>query len=369
MSPPGPLSGQSPARTLWGVYREAVVEAASRPVWSLLIVTMIGGMCVATLLTSGRTEAAEAAALAQIDAEGTRTLVVRAAADAGLDATVVGRIRRIDGVEMVVAFGPITDARNGLVAGAPRVPVRRMYGDLIGKSVGSGAYASHLGAEALGLRDGTGLIAADDGRDLVVRGTLDTPQVLADLEPLVVVPVTGLPPDPVVLLIVVVDEPREVAAVSGVVVNTLQLSDPTKATIETSVQLASVRAAVSGELRNYGRATVLGILGVAGALVAASLLGLVQMRRKDFGRRRALGASQSLIVALVLTEVLQMGVVGALLGTAATLVSLGLSGAALPTARFVLAVGIASVVTGVLAALLPAAVASRRDPLYELRVP
>ena len=369
MSPRGLRSGQSPATTLWSVCREAVVEAATRPVWSLLVVAVIAGMCAATLLTSGRTEAAEAAALAQIDAEGTRAIVVRAASDAGLDATVIERIRRIGGVQTVVAFGPITDGRNGLVEGAPRVPVRQVYGDLMGASAGGYAYASPLGAEALGFRDGTGLVTTVDGRDLVVGGTLDVPEYLADLEPLVVVPVSGLPPDPVALLIVVVDEPREVAAVSRVVVDTLQLSDPTKATIETSAQLASVRAAVSGELKDYGRATVLGILGVAGALVAASLLGLVQLRRKDFGRRRALGASQSLIVALVLTEVLQMGVVGVLLGTSVTLATLGLSGALLPSAEFVSAVAVASVVTGILAALVPAAVASRRDPLYELRVP
>jgi hypothetical protein len=63
--------------------------------------------------------------------------------------------------------------------------------------------------------------------------------------------------------------------------------DPGSVTVETSQQLADIRAAISGELGAHGRATVLGILATSALLVAANLLGLVVMRRKDFGRRRA----------------------------------------------------------------------------------
>ena len=56
--------------------REAVASARSQLVASVLTVVVIAGLCVAALLTSGRTVAAEEAALAQLDAVGTRSIVI-----------------------------------------------------------------------------------------------------------------------------------------------------------------------------------------------------------------------------------------------------------------------------------------------------
>lgn len=46
-----------------------------------------------------------------------------------------------------------------------------------------------------------------------------------------------------------------------------------------------------------------------------------------------------------------------------------LTGSPLPAVEFDLAVGVAATLTAVVAALIPALVAARREPLYELRTP
>src|SRR5690606_24947259 len=92
-------------------------------------------------------------------------------------------------------------------------------------------------------------------------------------------------------------------------------NEPGTVTVDTSAQLAEIRAAVNGELRTYGHGTVLAILAVSTVLVAANLLALVIMRRKDFGRRRALGATRGLIIALVIVLVAVADGAGAGAGT------------------------------------------------------
>lgn len=350
--------------------REGWHSAWSQPVASVLTLVMVAGMCAAVLATTGRTAAAEQAALSQIDAAGTRTVTVRAAEESGLDATVVERVARITEVESVAAFGPLLDVRNAAVQGAPKVAVRPVYSG-IEIPMGPGqAYASRAGAQALGLLDGVGDVVTDGGAHITVAGgAIEVPEHLRDLEPMVVQPVDIGPGAPVAVLVVLAREPAQVGAVADTVAGLLGAADPQSVTIETSERLAVVRAAVEGELGTYGRETVLGILGVAGLLVAANLFGLVHLRRKDFGRRRALGASQGLIVGLLLVQTGTVAVIGALTGILGSVAVLVTSGLPVPGTTFTGAVGVAAVLTAVVAAVAPAVVAARRDPLHELRVP
>jgi len=103
--------------------------------------------------------------------------------------------------------------------------------------------------------------------------------------------------------------------------------------------------------------------------MAVLLSGLVMMRRKDFGRRRALGASRGLIVALLLVQTAQLAVAGVVAGLIAACSVLLLSGDPVPTAEFSAALGVLAVAAATAAAAPPAVLASRRDPVRELRVP
>lgn len=374
-------------RQIGAVLHEALAAARSQPVASLLTIAMVAGMCAAALLTTGRTVAAEQAALARIDAAGTRSVIVRADPNAGLTVALLDRLRTVDSIEAVTGFGPIVDARNADIPGATKVATRRAYGTIgdsalvaftpvTGAIAEERALASPSALRELGLQDGTGELLTDDGHGVVIVGELSVPDHLAFLEPLVVVPSSTAgaasganPDDPLVVLVVLARTPQEVAVVTETVRGLVTPADPTAVSIETSAELAAIRAAVRGELGAYGRGTVLAILAVAALLVAVNLLALVTMRRRDFGRRRALGATQSLIVTLLLCQVLLLALIGGATGVGIALVTLAASGQPLPDPAFTAAVAVAATLTATIAAFLPAVVASRRDPLHELRVP
>lgn len=147
------------------------------------------------------------------------------------------------------------------------------------------------------------------------------------------------------------------------------VADPSQVTIESSARLAALRADVEHNLTTYGRSLLLLILACGGGLIAIILRSLVLLRRRDFGRRRALGATRGTIVALLLIQVAVLTVVGVALGVVATLVASRLRGLALPGPDFFAAVGLLTLVAALAGALLPAVFAARREPLKELRTP
>jgi putative ABC transport system permease protein len=174
---------------------------------------------------------------------------------------------------------------------------------------------------------------------------------------------------PVSVLVVIAARPDLVAPLSRAVQSVLAVDDPTKVKLSTSESLAQLRALVQGQLGSFGRSLVIVIFALTAVLVAAILYGLVMLRRKDFGRRRALGASQSLIITLLLTQMFVLSTIGTVLGCTFAAIGLIATGDPLPGIPFFAAVGILAITTGLAAALLPAVVAARRDPLRELRVP
>jgi putative ABC transport system permease protein len=364
--------------------RECVASAASQRVTSAVTIVLVAGMCVAALLTTGRTVAAEQAVLARIDDAGTRSIVVRSDPAAGVTAGLLDQLAAFDGVATAAGFGPITDVRNAAVDGGPPVPVRNGYGEVGGRRlaadaaaayVGVKAIASRAGAEALRLHDHTGTALSADGETFIVDETLTVPAHLAFLEPLVLVPsspsspATAQPEDPLAVLVVLARAPHAVAGVEAALRELLAHIPPDQMAIETSADLAAIRAAVRGELGTYSRATVLGILAISGVLVAVTLFALVTLRRKDFGRRRALGATRGTIVGLLLVQVVLLALAGTALGIGGSLAALSAGGDPLPGWDFTAAIAVDGIITAMLAAVAPAIFASRRDPLHELRVP
>ena len=93
------------------------------------------------------------------------------------------------------------------------------------------------------------------------------------------------------------------------------------------------------------------------------------MRRKDFGRRRALGASRALIICLLLTQTAVLCLAGTALGIGISLIVLASAGDPLPGASFTGALAVLTVTTALAAALTPAIAASSREPIRELRIP
>lgn len=361
------------------IVREALATARAQPVASLVSIVMVAGMCATVLLTTGRTVGAEQAVVGSIDSAGTRSIVIRAEPGAGLTTDVLDRIANLEGVEWSGAFGGAMDVTNALVPDGTRVPIRMAWSsDLSDLGVPSRqaipndtAWASPIALQQLGMVDSSGGLVAPSGATYAVGGPIRTPDYLQILEPLVIVPqMRDTQTDqPVSVLVVVAERPDLVAPVAQAVQSVLAVDDPSKVKITTSEALATLRALVQGQLGSFGRNLVVVIFALTAVLVAAILYGLVMLRRKDFGRRRALGASRGLIIALLLAQMAALSIVGAVLGTGLAIVSLRITGDPLPGSAFLLALTVLAVAVGTLAALIPAIAASRRDPLKELRVP
>lgn len=364
----------------WAVVREALSSARAQPVASLVSIIMVAGMCATVLLTTGRTVGAEQAVIGSIDSQGTRSIVVRVDPRAGLDASVLDRIANLEGVEWAGAFSNAYDATNSLVPDGTKVPIRTVWSDDLGE-LGIPAHqplpngmvwASETTLDQLGMADSTGGLTVTTGATYAVAGEIETPDFLAALEPLVIVPQNrreSLGTESVGVLIVIARQPDLVAPVAVTVKSVLAVDDPSTITMSTSESLAQLRALIQGQLGSFGRNLIVIVFTVTAVLVSTILYGLVMLRRKDFGRRRALGASRGMIVALLLSQMAILSGAGAVIGTGVAVASLLLSGDPLPGVTFMLALAVLAIAVGTLAALVPAIAASRRDPLKELRVP
>ncbi|MGF3053937.1 ABC transporter permease [Microbacterium sp. YY-03] len=358
--------------------REAFASARSGPVASIVTIIMVTGMILAVMLTTGRTVGAEQNVLGSIDSAGTRSIVIRAEDSAGVTADALNRMAGIEGIEWAGAFSSAIDSTNGINPDGTRVPVRFAYGTNLARLdintpsplPGELAYASQTALDQLGLIDIAGSITLTTGSNYAVAGRINVPDFLTGFEPLALVPqpnATGT--EPINVIVVIAERPDLVAPVSAAVLSVLAADDPTKITVQTSAALAELRALIEGQLGSFSRGLVLALLGLTGALVAILLYGLVMMRRKDFGRRRALGATRSYIVTLLLAQTALLATAGIAIGTIGSVIALLALGDPLPGLAFTAALAILTLVTALIAALVPALVASRREPIRELRVP
>lgn len=355
---------------------EAVASARSQAVTSVLTILVVLGMVLAVMLTTGRTVASEQQIIGSIDATGTRAIVVDAGAGSGLTSSVLGRLSEIEGIEWAGGFSQATDGTNARIPGGAKAPIRYVYTDhpeRLGLPAGGTqhdvlAWASDRGFEALGMKDLVGTVALTNGAVIGTGGTLRTPDYLKDLEPLILVPGSGSESE-IALLIVVADAPELVKPVTEAVVSLLGVNDVTGIKVQASEELLELRALIQGQLGSFSRGIVLVMLAITGALVGIILFGLVMLRRRDFGRRRALGATRSFVVAMLLVQTLVLAVAGSVFGMVTSCVILLLNGDPLPSLEFGASLLVLSLGTTVLAAVVPAVVASRRDPLHELRVP
>lgn len=348
----------------------------AQPVPSALTVLVVAGMILIVMMTAGRTVAMEREVLASVDDAGTRTIRVSGPDAAGLHPDVLDRIAHIDGIEWAGAFSSAIDATNTLNPDGLRVPVRLVYSDRLDRlgisrvtPPGSTAYASQDALDRFGLPDIGGAITLTTGQTSAIGARIAVPDFLSEWEPLTLIPADRSAPAPVTMIVVIAESPQYVRPLTDAVLSVLAADDSSKVSVRTSEELAQLRGLIQSQLGSSSRALVLGLLAMTAVLVAVILFGLVMMRRRDFGRRRALGATRGYIVVLLLTQTGLLAVIGVAAGvSAATIAAVAVRGP-LPDAAFASAVGVLAVIAATLAALVPATVASRREPIRELRVP
>jgi putative ABC transport system permease protein len=367
--------------------REATDASRASPAFSLLTLLAVTGMCVAVLLTTGRAVATEQTVLARIDAAGTRTIIIRSTDPSDpIRAGVVSRLLAFDSVQNALALGPLVDVHVAAPHGGPRVGAREVTSGGPGlerltevpaasSPVGARvAVAAHAATDALGLADGIGTVADANGRTYVLQGQAELPDHVEFLASTVLIPSSEVGGSEVgggySLVVVLARSPGDVDSLSRSSLSVLGVRDVTTLTVETSSDLASIRSAVGGELRAAGERTVSTILTVSALVLSVTQFGLVTLRRRDFGRRRALGATRVVIFLLIVYQAAILAVLGATLGVGlATLVLILFDGGLLPGWRFIFSVAYLAVLLAVVSAALPAVLASQRDPVRELRVP
>lgn len=358
--------------------KESWASGKSMPVAFAVTFVVVTAMVIAIMVTTGRVVGAERQVLTTIDSAGTRTIVVRAEKNAGLTTAVLGRLNNIAGIAWIGAFGEAADTSNLHSPDGNRVATRSLYTtDMAQLGIrfpnemfGDEVYLSELAMKRLGLLEGAGAVVDDAGRSYSVKGKLQTPAFLQELEPLALVPQAEITAEQeIAMLIVVADTPSLVASIGETVTSVLDVQDMSQVYIETSAAYAELRGIIEGQLATAGRTMVVFITLLSATLVSLLLFGLVMLRRKDYGRRRALGASQGLIIKLVTLQTLLPALGGAICGTLISLTLLIVWRDPLPDIMFCLAVIVLALCTAFVAAIVPALYAAHRQPLQELRVP
>ncbi len=355
--------------------REAVATARSQRVLSAIGCLVVAVVVLSVLVTAGHTNASRRGLLATLDEAGTRQVTVSDIdGKALLTPSVVRRIASLSPTSWALGLGPVVDGSNSLRGGDERVASRYMtnlpppssYSIVKGRPIAPGeAMAGKDAANALGLIDGAGAISSD-AYSVPVVATAEFRAPLEFLNDTVVI----LGPDEAPTLIIALAENSDhVEALSKAVEEVLDPVRYESVRVESSAQLAAIRAKVNQDSGTSGAAIITGALGTGLILTAATSLGSVTVRRRDYGRRRALGATRSNIVVLVLAQTAVAGVAGALIGSVVGVLAVVTLAGTSPDPLLVGGVGVLSINVTMVAAVPSAALAALRDPVRILRVP
>lgn len=359
--------------------REALSTTWANKVPTALVAFLVAIMCATTLATVGRTAAAEQQVADRLDAAGSRLLVVTDTRNGDLITTaVVDQTRQLSVTERAVGVQIPVDVVNKVIGpGGTRVPAWTVQGDLsevltltAGRWPRPGeALVSATGQTSLGMDHPVGavqLASTSQVGDYSVVGAFTPKEPFGAYEAgLVVAAEPGAVSDS---LYVVVTDSGVASAAQSAVLGLVAPPEFDSISIQSPVALAELQAEVAGDLGTFGRTLLLGVLGAGALLVAIVVLADVLVRRKDLGRRRALGATRGIILALVIARTLLPALLGGALGIGAGL-WLAARFDAVPPWQFSLGTATLAVLAAVISAILPAFYAATRDPVRVLRTP
>lgn len=361
--------------------REALATAWAAKVPSALVLLLVASMCAATVATVGRTAAAQAQLDKRLDEAGSRVLTIADARGQGLlSSTVVDHTAGLSTSERAVGTLIPVDVVNGVIGqGGTRVPAWGVHGDMgavadltAGRWPGPGeAIVTDTAMRTLGMDEPVGWVAQAsstvmDDWSVVGSFTPREPFGTYDTGVLYVAP-TGQALDTVQ---VVLTESSAAQATQTQVLRLIDPPTPDALTLTSPVTLAQLQAEVTGDLNAFGAALLIGVLGGGALLVAIVVLADVLVRRKDLGRRRALGATRATIIILVLGRTLAPALTGAACGLAiGLLITSRLGTGTTPPTEFLLGTATLALLAAATAAIPPALYAATRDPVRVLRTP
>ena len=363
---------------------EALAAARSAVIPTVLVAMVVGATCLSVLLTVGRQAAAEQALAEQLSGPDARTMTVTVTATASrptITPAAVEVISTLRGTSSVLATTIPRDTYNGALGpGATPLALVATAGTLDtaitlerGRLPAPGeAIVSAAGLKRLNLAEPIGWLEGSDGTQYPIVGQFTAPapfDVLNDLA------ITAADPAREEILAgatyhqlrVVADSVEHVSAVENAALTILE-PDPRQVQIQSASATAFTGQQATAALLGLGRALLLLILAAGGFFVTVVVLADVLIRRRDLGRRRTLGITQTDLVALVAIRTVAAASLGALAGTTAGLAALARDTSTTPI-RFSFAVAILATATAILASLPPATYAATRDPVKVMRTP
>lgn len=357
--------------------REAMRSMLAQRVPAVMVATLAAAMCVSALLTVGRTAAGEDRVASRMEQAGARHLrVIDAKNKEFLTPGLVQAIAGLSTVDRALGFGLPADVTNSAIGrGGTPVPAWVGYGHLgdaveltAGRWPGPGeAIASENAVRQLGMAQPAGAVLGTGrpgGVPVVGAYQARSPYDALQAGVLIRGDASGRPH---VLDIVVATAGSAGATQRGVLL-LLNRADPTDLAIESPTTLADVQREVLGDLGETNASLLWLVLCLGAGLIAVVVLSDVLLRRSDLGRRRALGAPRWALVALVTLRTVYCSIAGTVVGTAVGSALLARDDQA-PGVDFVAGTAILAVLAAGIAALPPAMVAARQDPVRVLRTP
>ena len=356
--------------------REAWATTWAAKVSSILILVVVAAMCFAAIVTVGRSASAAADVAARMEQAGARRLSVIDTRQAGfVNTRTLDIIRGVTTVEKAAVLGTPFDAVNGVIGrGGVRVPAWPIVGGVDaavtivrGRPPQPGeALVSASQLHALGLAEPAGFLSTVDGMEQYpIVGAYQATPPFDELAAGAIIAATA--PEGRELR-VVIDDVTSAGPTVSAILSILSPPDIQGVQVDSPTALAETARDLNAQMSGFGRTLLLLILAAGGFFVAAVVLADVLIRRRDLGRRRTLGITRTDLIALVTLRTMTVAIAGALLGCAGAWAT-NLATGYLTPVDFTAAVGVLAMIAAAIAALPPAAYASRLDPVDVMRTP
>ncbi|PFG34176.1 FtsX-like permease family protein [Sanguibacter antarcticus] len=333
------------------------------------------------ILTTGQSAASRQAVLNTIDTLGTTLIVVSDNSTEGiLGPDFVDSAGNLSTVEWSFGLSDVTDAHNSaLGAGATPIPVRKYIGTLPDEvTLSAGRMPIAAGEMWLGttafenarMESPSGTIRADDTNYAVV-GSFAAPTAISQFDELGLIKTSDTERAGLGIRYVYVSA-TEAASVDEVISSLIAMvptQDVASISVEAAAGAIALREALGAQLDADARSMLVLVLVVGFILTMVITYVSVSSRRRDIGRRRALGATRSQTVALILLQGLATSTIGALTGTGVGLLIVHVLIGATPGAPFTASVCLLAILVSGIGSIPPAVLAAFTDPVRILRVP
>jgi putative ABC transport system permease protein len=365
---------------------EVAAAVNSRPWRTAAIAVIAMAMCVSVFLTTGRSAATQRRILEQVELGGARLITMMwRKTEGGIAPDAVRRISNLNQVEWAFGLSPAVDLRNEGVPGGTPCPAKAVIGNLPpdqvlvsqGRSANKPGEAtvSATAAKCLGLAYPSGSVSPASKLQntlpdtaFAVVGQIEFGETLASLESFALLAAPRAD-SPATSVMVLARSAQDVADLSRAMARLSGAADSADIAVETSAALAELNESLETELASNSRTIGIAVIAAGMAFAGVAMMLSVGSQRRDFGRRRALGASRSLLRALVVLEGMVPAVIGAIAGSALGMALLSLIFDTLPGPWFALSIPALSTIAMICGSIPAALTAATRDPVSILRVP